>query len=95
MGEVEPPFTPLHAHVHGPEPETIVGLPTLQRFELGALEKFPPLEDPQTPLVILLAVHVDELEPPFAPVHVHVQGPDPEMAVGVPVLQRFELGGEE
>ena len=30
--------------------------------------------------------------PPLRPVHDHVQGPDPDTAVGVPALQRFITG---
>jgi hypothetical protein len=48
---VVPPLEPRHDHVQGPEPETAVGVPVLQRFVVGMLERVAPLLVPQVPLV--------------------------------------------
>lgn len=45
-----PPFAPEHTHVHGPEPETVPGVPALHSPEVGAVDTATPLAGPQTPL---------------------------------------------
>ena len=49
-------------------------------------------EVPVGTTVLLLAVQVGEVVPPFVPAHVQVQGPLPETADAVPVLQKLTLG---
>ena len=50
-----PPLTPLQLQDHGPLPDTLEVFPALQRFVVGAVGNVPPLEEPQTPLIILVA----------------------------------------
>jgi hypothetical protein len=91
----EPPFAPLHVHVHGPLPLTLEAEPVLQRLVVGLEPKDPPLDDPQAPLppeeVEILAEHV-AVEPPLFPSHVQIQGPSPSTSEVVPALQRFVFG---
>lgn len=42
-----PPLLLVQLHDHGPDPETVPADPELQRFEVGAERKAPPLEEPQ------------------------------------------------
>jgi hypothetical protein len=68
-----PPFAPTHDHVQGPVPVTVVGVPVVQRFVVGAVLKDCPLEEPQTPFmgvggaVTVTVTFFDTLPPP--PVH--------------------------
>ena len=79
--------------VQGPEPLTTEAEPALQRLEDGAEVNAPPLDEPQTPgLDNRVAVQVPELVPPPEPLQVQVQGPEPDTAVAVPVLQRLVVG---
>ncbi len=47
---VLPPLAPAQVQVQGPEPLTLLGVPTVQRFVVGALVNVPPLDEPQEPL---------------------------------------------
>ena len=89
---VDPPFTPAHVQLHGPLPVTADAVPVLQRFELGALKRLCPFDEPHAPLPSRLAEQFT-VDPPFDPAQVQLHGPDPETVEAVPVLQRFELGG--
>ena len=53
---LEPLQEPLHDQVQGPEPETALALPALQRLEEGAEDEATPLAEPQTPLTGLFAL---------------------------------------
>ncbi len=46
---VEPPLYPLHDHVHGPVPDTVLGVPTVQSPVTGAVGRVWLFDDPQTP----------------------------------------------
>lgn len=48
---VEPVFAPVQDHVHGPVPDTVVGVPDVQRL-VGVLARSAPWCDPHTPLMI-------------------------------------------
>jgi len=49
---VAPPFDPAHVQTQEPDPllVTVEGVPELQRLDAGALRKFSPFAEPQTPL---------------------------------------------
>jgi hypothetical protein len=47
---VVPPLSPAQVHVHGPLPETALGVPALHRF-VGVVASDWPLSLPQTPFV--------------------------------------------
>jgi hypothetical protein len=49
---VEPVLAPVHDQVHGPLPETAVGVPAVQRLPVGALARSALWEEPQLPLMI-------------------------------------------
>ena len=49
---VVPPFAPVQLHAHGPVPVTLVAVPTLQRFAVGAAESAIPFALPHTPFTI-------------------------------------------
>src|SRR5258706_7688100 len=44
-----PPFEPRHDQVQGPEPETAVAVPAVQRFAVGAWDTGVPFAEPHTP----------------------------------------------
>jgi hypothetical protein len=71
----------------------LVRVPTEQAaVSEGAVEAYFPSLEPQTPFTDLLTVHVPLVVPPLAPVQDQVQGPVPEIAVAVPVVQRLVVG---
>src|SRR5208283_3952920 len=88
---LDPPLDPAQLQLHGPLPETEEAVPALQRFELGALKKPCPFDEPHAPLTSRLAPQF-ALEPPLDPPQVQLHGPDPVTVEAVPALQRFELG---
>src|SRR5208283_341863 len=88
---LEPPFDPPQVQLHGPLPETEDAVPALQRFEVGALNKLCPFDEPHAPLTSRLAEQFAG-DPPFDPAQVQFHGPVPVSAEAVPALQRFELG---
>ncbi len=83
---VAPPFVPAHVHVQGPEPETAEAVPAPHSPAAGALEVAVPFAAPQAPSTFPAASGAEQLAvaPPLLPVHVHVQGPEPETAEAVP-----------
>src|ERR1700730_4764436 len=90
-----PPFDPLQAQVHGPVPLTVVAVPAVQRFPVGAVETATPFAEPQTPstgeALCSGALH-EEFDPPLLPLHAQAQGPAPVTVVAVPVVQRPIVG---
>jgi hypothetical protein len=88
---VAPPFDPAQVQVQGPFPVTIDGLPALHRPDEGFSDKFPLLEEPQTPITSTLAEQLAG-DPPLMPTQVQSHGPVPVTAEGVPALQRFNVG---
>jgi hypothetical protein len=90
-----PPFDPLQAQVHGPVPLTVVAVPAVQRFPVGAVETATPFAEPQTPLtgeaLCSGALH-EEFVPPLLPLHVQAQGPAPVTVVAMPAVQRPAVG---
>ena len=88
---LEPPLDPVQVQLHGPLPETEDAVPALQRFEVGALKKPCPFDEPQVPLISRLAEQF-AVDPPFVPVQLQFHGPLPENVEAVPAPQRFELG---
>ena len=60
---VVPVWAPVHDQVKGPEPETAVAVPALQRFVLGALGVLAPCADPQAPLTMALQVRPSPAKP--------------------------------
>lgn len=70
VAEVTPPFTPLHVHVHGPEPVTLEASPMAQRFVVGILARVAPFEVPQYPFCALIAVQLAGF-PPLVELHDH------------------------
>lgn len=76
----------------------MVAVPVVHRFPVGADKTDVPLAAPQDPLMgagALGAVHMPESAPPSTPLQLHVQGPDPETAVGVPVLHKLLAGADK
>jgi hypothetical protein len=51
---VVPPKAPVHCHVYGPVPPTVVGVPAPHRLALGAEAVLWPSADPQLPLTTAL-----------------------------------------
>jgi hypothetical protein len=51
VAESPPPLIPWHVQLHGPEPLTLLALPALHRFVLGALVSVPPLALPHWPVI--------------------------------------------
>src|SRR5208283_4248623 len=88
---LDPPLDPAQLQLHGPLPETVEAEPALQRFELGALVKPCPFDEPHAPLTSRLAEQL-AVDPPLDPAQDQFHGPVPVSAEAVPVLQRFELG---
>ncbi|MGE3623646.1 MAG: hypothetical protein AB7H77_07240, partial [Bdellovibrionales bacterium] len=89
----------LQVHVHGPLPLTADAVPLPQRPAVGADIRFELLAEPQVAVLLLgpvtprsSAEHV-ALPPPPEPRQVHVHGPVPEMADGVPLPHRPPVGG--
>lgn len=99
--DVAPPLKPTHVHEVEPPAAGFVGVAGLvvpaEQYELRGKVS----EDVYDPIVLLLqtpstfrgAEH-EAVAPPPDPVHVHVQGPDPETAEVVPVEQRLDVGAE-
>ena len=71
---------------------TAVELPAEHNPVDGDVGVLTPLAVPHTPSIDLFALQ-DALVPPFTPLHVHVNGPEPDTAVGDPVEQRLVEGG--
>ena len=92
--EFVPPLLPLHVQAQGPVPVTVVEVPAVQRFDVGAAVRAAPLAEPQTPLTAVGcsgALH-EEFAPPLLPPHVQAQGPLPVTAEAVPAEQRLVFG---
>jgi hypothetical protein len=90
-----PPFAPWHVQDQGPVPLTEEAAPELHRLDVGADVSVAPLLLPHTPLTSRLAEQL-AFVPPFDPEQAQVQGPVPERAEAVPVLQsRFDAGAVE
>ena len=49
VGLFTPPLRPIQDHVHGPDPDTGVGVPVVQRFEIGVDGSVWPFDIPHTP----------------------------------------------
>lgn len=91
---VEPPLLPVQVQAQGPllGPCTLLAVPVLQRFPLGADGKIPLFEEPQTPFTgVLYAWQLAE-PPPLEPLQVQVQELPLATADAVPLLQREEDG---
>lgn len=88
---VEPPFDPLHVHVHGPVPATADADPAEHNPLAGALAAVVPFDAPQAPSVFNGAEH-DAFVPPPEPLHDQVKGPDPDTAVAVPKPHNPDAG---
>lgn len=89
-----PLFAPWHVQLHGPVPETAVGVPPLHSPVLGAEAVWVPFALPQTPFAMpprMEAEHDAEAPPP-PPKQVHVHGPVPCTLKVCPALHRFEVG---
>jgi hypothetical protein len=72
-------------------------VPLVQRLPVGFTENVPPSLEPQMPLTAVgarLAVQLATL-PPFIPVHVQYQGPDPIKPEAVPLVQKLVAGATE
>jgi hypothetical protein len=91
---VLPPFEPAHVQIQCPVPLTAEAVPTLQRFDVGAVKKAWLFAEPQTPLTACRLAEQLAFVPPSTPWHVQDQGPEPLTVVGVPALQRFDVGAE-
>jgi hypothetical protein len=87
----EPPFTPWHVQDHGPVPVTVVEVPELHRFVVGAEVKVPPLLLPHAPFTSSTLAEQFAVLPPLIPAQVQTHKPDPLLATveGKPVLQRL------
>jgi hypothetical protein len=70
--------------------ETDVLLPA-EQSAVGDVTDSTPFALPHTPLIDLLALQ-DAVDPPFDPLHVHVQGPVPLTAEAVPTPHNPEDG---
>ena len=94
VGEVAPPPTPAQVQVQGPEPDTEEALPTEQRLEDGATEKAEPLEVQHAPVWVATYTVAEQLVlvPPFVPLQLQLQGPEPDMDAELPYKQRFAVG---
>ena len=90
---VTPVFAPVHDQLHGPDPETAVGVPAAQKLVVGAEYKLDPLETPQTPSIFKFALH-EALLPPLVAKHVQDHGPEPETDEELPTLHRLPVGAE-
>ena len=88
-----PPPEPLHAHDHGPEPDTAVAEPVPQSPDDGAAVTPTPLAPPHEPLMIAPALQ-EAVVPEFIPVHDHVHGPVPDTAVALPAEHNPVEGAE-
>jgi hypothetical protein len=82
----------LQPQYQGPEPETVVASPALQRLVEGAESIEIPLDDPQTPLTGTAPVEHEAVVPVFNPAQLHVQGPEPETVEEFPAVQRLAVG---
>lgn len=71
---------------------TAVALPAEHNPDDGDVGVLTPLAVPHTPSIDLFALH-DALAPPFTPLQVHVNGPEPDTAVDDPTEQRLVEGG--
>ena len=91
---IVPPFVPTQSQFHGPFPVKLAAAPTLQRPVVGAVENVPPFAEPHAPFVMTGAFVAPQLAvaPLLAPAQLHVHGPLPETADGVPVMQRPVVG---
>jgi hypothetical protein len=87
-------FAPWHVQVHGPVPETAVGVPPLQSPVFGVLVACTPFALPQAPSAIPLSTGAEHMTfaPPLPPKHVHIHGPLPVTLMVCPTLQRFAVG---
>jgi hypothetical protein len=92
---VVPPGLPEQLQVQGSLPDTAVAVPVVHKPVVGALVGVVPLAVPQAPLttvVLLLLALQDAVAPEPLPEQFQVQGPLPETAVAVPVVQRPVVG---
>jgi hypothetical protein len=91
---VVPPLIPVHDHVHGPVPATVVAVPVVQRPVVGVESTATPLAVPQAPLAGVAVFEAVQLAvvPPPVPVHDHVHGPVPATVEAVPTVQRPVVG---
>lgn len=71
---------------------TAVELPAEHSPDDGDVSVLTPLAVPHTPSIDLFALQ-DALLPPLMPLHVHVNGPEPDTAVGDPTEHKFVEGG--
>ncbi|MBK6707993.1 MAG: hypothetical protein IPG54_11150 [Sphingomonadales bacterium] len=69
-----------------------MALPAEHNPDDGDVGVLTPLAVPHTPSIDLFALH-DALAPPFTPLQVHVNGPEPDTAVDDPTEQRLVEGG--
>ncbi len=88
---VVPPLAPAQLQFHGPLPVTDEAVPAEQRPVVGALVSVWPFAVPQAPFTSRLAEQLASV-PPLLPLQLHVQGPEPLIAVAVPAEQRFAVG---
>ena len=61
-----PPLLPLHVHVQGPVPDTLLAVPNVHSPEVGADEYVPPSAEPHCPFNFLIALQ-NALLPVFNP----------------------------
>ncbi len=61
---VVPPDRPAQLQVQGPTPLTVLVIPALQRFVVGALVKVPPFELPQAPFTGFCVNVADTVQAP-------------------------------
>jgi hypothetical protein len=96
---------PVHIQFHGPEPLTAVALPVLQRFAVGAaltavpfavpqapFTGVPPPEPPPPPELLESVAWHEAVAPPLVPAHIQFHGPEPLIAVELPLAHRFAVG---
>ena len=71
---------------------TVVALPAEHKPVDGDVSALTPFAVPHTPSIDMFALQ-DALLPPLIPLQVHVNGPEPDTAVGDPTEQRLVDGG--
>lgn len=90
---VLPPVEPAQVHDQGPEPETALLVPELQRFTVGVEVGVLPLAEPQEPDS---GAEQEAVLPPSLPLQVQIQEPvpDTDTVEALPEEHRFFVGAE-
>jgi hypothetical protein len=91
---VAPPLVPAQLHAHGPAPPTLLAVPALHKFVVGAVLTLTPFDVPHVPLTAAAFNEAVQfaVAPPLVPTQLHAHGPVPPTLLAAPTLHKFVVG---